>query len=235
MRPIFITGTDTDAGKTFCAVALIHALQNHQQQCRVLKPVAAGAEQESFNNEPPQLRNDDALRLLAATGAAITPLTYRQANPFCFRPAIAPHIAAQQVQQRVTIEHLLQHYKALPHDAQWCVIEGAGGWLVPLNEQQSLADFVQALGAPIVLVVGMKLGCLNHALLTVADIERRGLQLAGWIANTTQAETMTNYAENLATLQQRIAAPLLAEVPFQEQANPAAVATKFAVADWMSS
>ncbi|CUA82852.1 dethiobiotin synthase [Pseudidiomarina woesei] len=235
MRPVFVTGTDTDAGKTFCSEALIHALRSHQQRCRVLKPVAAGAEYNADGNAPSQLRNDDALRLLAAAGAAITPLTYQQANPFCFAPAIAPHIAAQQVQQRVTVEQLLQHYDALPDDANWCVIEGAGGWLVPLNDQQSLADFAQALGAPVVLVVGMKLGCLNHALLTVADIERRGLQLAGWIANTTGAETMSNYAENIATLQQRIAAPLLAEVPFQQPANPAAVAARFNVTSWVTS
>ncbi|RUO49845.1 dethiobiotin synthase [Pseudidiomarina donghaiensis] len=235
MRPVFVTGTDTDAGKTFCSEALIHALQSLQQSCRVLKPVAAGAAPVALNNEQSQLRNDDALRLLAATGAAISPLTYQQANPFCFAPAIAPHIAAQQVHQRVSVEALLRHYNELPHDADWCIVEGAGGWLVPLNENQSLADFVQALGAPVVLVVGMKLGCLNHALLTVADIERRGLQLSGWIANTTQAVAMSNYAENLATLQQRIAAPLLAEVPFHSQANPAAVAARFDLSSWVNS
>lgn len=235
MRPVFVTGTDTDAGKTFCSEALIHALQSHQQSCRVLKPVAAGAEHEISDNEQSQLRNDDALRLLAATGAAITSLTYHQANPFCFAPAIAPHIAAQQVHQRVSVDQLLQHYNELPRDAHWCVVEGAGGWLVPLNEQQSLADFAQALNAPVVLVVGMKLGCLNHALLTVADIERRGLQLAGWIANNTQTELMPNYAENVATLQQRIAAPLLAEVPFQKQANPAAVAARFNITSWVNN
>lgn len=235
MRPVFVTGTDTDAGKTFCSEALIHALKNHQQSCRVLKPVAAGAVPEAVSYEQTQLRNNDALRLLAATGTDITPSRYQQANPFCFAPAIAPHIAAQQVQQRVTVEQLLDHYNGLPQDAHWCVIEGAGGWLVPLNEQQSLADFAQALGAPVVLVVGMKLGCLNHALLTVVDIERRGLQLSGWIANNTQAEVMPNYVENVATLQQRIAAPLLAEVPFQKQANPAAAATRFDVTSWLNN
>lgn len=224
MQPIFITGTDTDAGKTFCAAALIHALRAQHQQCRVLKPVAAGATAVSLPNGETQLRNDDALQLLQASGVELTETAYAQANPYCFAPAIAPHIAAQLQHQRVSVAMLEQHYRTLPNDADWCVIEGAGGWLVPLNEQESLADFVQTLDARVVLVVGMKLGCLNHALLTVADIERRGLQLAGWIANTLSTTPMPNYAENLATLRQRIAAPLLAEITFQPQAEPAAVA-----------
>lgn len=231
MRPIFITGTDTDAGKTYSAVALIHALRAQQQTCRVLKPVAAGAER-IITESGPQLRNTDALQLLYASGEQsktrglknVTANAYWQANPYCFAPPIAPHIAAHTAMESVTVTKLKAHYDKLPSDAKWCIIEGAGGWLVPLNEHESLADFAQALNAPIILVVGMKLGCLNHALLTVADIERRGLTLAGWIANTTKPEPMPYYADNLATLKQRIAAPLLAQLTFTPDAEPAQLA-----------
>ena len=234
MRPIFITGTDTDAGKTYSAVALVHALRAQQQSCRVLKPVAAGAEP-VITESGPQLRNTDALQLLYASCeqsatqglSNITANAYWQANPYCFAPPIAPHIAAQMVAETVTVAKLKAHYDNLPDDANWCVIEGAGGWLVPINEQELLADFAQALNAPIILVVGMKLGCLNHALLTVADIERRGLMLAGWIANSTQPEPMPHYAENLATLKQRIAAPFLAQLTFAPDAEPTQYAAAF--------
>lgn len=225
MRSVFITGTDTDAGKTYCAVALIHALRARQQRIQVLKPVAAGATAAATDGTT-QWRNDDAVKLMQAAAIELTKAAYQQANPWCFAPAIAPHIAAAQVQQSVTVTELIKHYRGLPV-ADWCVIEGAGGWLVPLNEQETLADFAQALATPVILVVGMKLGCLNHALLTVADIKQRGLQLAGWIANTTQAQPMSCYAENLATLKRQINAPLIAEIPYTEQANMTAVAARF--------
>src|SRR5690554_1538334 len=212
MKSFFVTGTDTDAGKTTCSVALIHALRAQQQRCQVLKPIAAGAK--AMNK---QLRNDDALQLLEAAELPLNNESYQQANPYCFEPAIAPHIAAQKLHQHVNCVDLVQHTETLRRQcsADVLLIEGAGGWLVPLNSTETFADYAQQIHAPVILVVGMQLGCLNHALLTTADIERRGLVLAGWIANQSQPSVMAEYKANLATLKQRITAPCLGEVPYE--------------------
>ncbi|CAI8153444.1 dethiobiotin synthase [Pseudidiomarina mangrovi] len=206
MNCLFVTGTDTDAGKTVSAVALLQGL--YQRGFRVLasKPIAAGAEATAQG-----LRNSDALLLQQAAGAQ---QPYDQVNPFCFAPPIAPHIAAEQVGkplQAAPIADALQQLQQL--SADWLVIEGAGGWLLPLNTEQTLADVIEQLQLPVVLVVGLKLGCLNHALLTVADIERRGLRLKGWVGNQLAAEPMPYQAENIALLKARIAAPCLGILP----------------------
>lgn len=208
MNCVFVTGTDTDAGKTVAAVALLQALQQHGLRCLASKPIAAGASQTEHG-----LRNSDALHLQQAAGAL---QAYEQVNPHCFAAPIAPHIAAQQQGQRLqgsAIAASLRQLQAQPADYR--VIEGAGGWLLPLNERETLADVITELGIPVVLVVGLKLGCLNHALLTVADIERRGLRLVGWIANQPQPEAMTCQTENIALLKARINAPCLGVLPYQ--------------------
>ena len=183
MNCVFVTGTDTDAGKTVAAVVLLQALQQRGLRCLASKPIAAGAEQTEHG-----LRNSDALYLQQAAGGL---QAYEQVNPYCFAAPIAPHIAAEQQGHRLqgsAIAASLRQLQAQPADYR--VIEGAGGWLLPLNAHETLADVITELHIPVLLVVGLKLGCLNHAFLTVADIQRRGLPLVGWIANQPQPQAM---------------------------------------------
>lgn len=203
MQHYFITGTDTEVGKTYSTSLLARALARQGQQVACFKPVAAGAEM--IDGE---LRNDDATQLQAASNL---PLTYRQVNPFCFEPPIAPHIAAQQAGQTISTETIKQHYRF--DGADVVLTEGAGGWLVPLNAFESFADIPAALGAKVILVVGMKLGCINHALLTVASIDSMGLELAGWIANRVDPE-MSAFDANRETLRANIAAPLIGTIEY---------------------
>lgn len=217
---LFVTGTDTDAGKTTCASALIYALRSHRRSVWPFKPVAAGAERIAG-----QLRNSDALRLMHACGIELNHDNYAKVNPFCYAPPIAPHIAAAQVQCQPTVSGIIAKLDAaLLEQHELVLIEGAGGWLVPLNDEESLADVAKALQADVLLVVGMKLGCLNHALLTVEAIQRSGLKLAGWIANQAQQAQMAHYQENLATLKRMIDAPCLGEVPFHPNLDETALA-----------
>ncbi|RZQ56777.1 dethiobiotin synthase [Pseudidiomarina tainanensis] len=218
--PLFITGTDTDAGKTTCAVALIHALRGSGWRVRPYKPVAAGAELVDG-----QLRNSDALKLMRACAIDVTHDSYLQVNPYCFAPPIAPHIAAAQVGGEPSVAGIVEKITMTPLEAnELVVIEGAGGWLVPLNSNESLADVAEQLQTQVILVIGMKLGCLSHALLTAEAITRRGLNIVGWIANQPQPTTMACYEENLATLQRLLKAPCLGVVPFLPHADETALA-----------
>lgn len=211
-RKYFITGTDTDVGKTFVASALLHAANRQGLTTAAVKPVAAGCQQTEAG-----LRNSDALNLQQA--ASLT-LPYQQINPVALEPAIAPHIAAEEAGQRMQAGRLAGFCRGVfMHGADMTLVEGAGGWRVPLNERETFADIVRELQIPVVLVVGMKLGCINHALLTVEAIQRDGLQLAAWVANSPQPQ-MERFAENLQTLQQQIPAPLLGVVPHQQTPKP---------------
>jgi len=159
--------------------------------------------------------NDDVLALSTASNV-VAPLDLT--NPYRFSPAIAPHIAAEQAEEIVDCEKIKQAYHELTQLAEVVVVEGAGGFLVPLNRQETLADLAVTLNIPMILVVGMRLGCINHALLTVEAIKSRGLTLAGWVANQVDAE-MPVFEENLASLQQRIAAPCISVVLWQKDVN----------------
>lgn len=175
-KRFFIAGTDTDVGKTAIAASLLVAANQRGLRTLALKPVAAGAVQTAQG-----LRNDDALILQSQM---TVPLSYEQINPVVFEPAIAPHIAARQANRRMTISQLAGFCRGTlmtAHD--FGVIEGAGGWRVPLNDRETLAGLALELQLPVILVVGMKLGCLNHALLTAEAIRSDGLALAGWVAN----------------------------------------------------
>ncbi len=196
----FVTGTDTGVGKTFIASALLRAARARGLACVGYKPIAAGA-----TVQDGELLNEDALELIEAAG---TGLDYADINPVVLRPAIAPHIALGQVDRRVSARQLAE---ACP-EAAFVLVEGAGGWFVPLNERETLADVCAALGAKVVLVVAMKLGCLNHALLTADAIARAGLTLAGWIANS-PGDPMPFLAENIDTLRERLPGPCLGIVP----------------------
>lgn len=206
MPGIFVTGTDTGVGKTLVSVALLLAAERHGWNSLGLKPVAAGCERVGGD-----LLNEDALLLQQYASQR---LAYAEVNPIALEPAVAPHIAAQEAGVIPTVNQLSQHCQLhLENSNQFVVIEGAGGWRVPLNDTETLADLALVLRLPVVLVVGLKLGCLNHALLSAEAIRRDGLQLAGWVANQ-GPEPMARLEENIASLASRMAAPCLARLPW---------------------
>ncbi|MGA8862185.1 MAG: dethiobiotin synthase [Gallionella sp.] len=203
----FVTGTDTGVGKTLVSCALLHGFAAQGKRVAGMKPVAAGCDDAGHNEDMLQLRS-----------AGNVTAGYGQINPYSFVPAIAPHLAAQQSGVIIQFSRIAVSYQELAGKADVVIVEGAGGFLVPLNEQQDSADLVMELGLPVILVVGMRLGCLNHALLTVEAIAARGLVLAGWVANVLDAD-MPALQQNIDTLRQRIAAPLLGIVPYLPQAD----------------
>src|SRR6202171_2105313 len=173
-RGIFVTGTDTAVGKTVVACGLARAFRAHGVGVAVMKPVASGA-----TRTPEGLRNADALALIEAAQVT-TP--YALVNPYCFEPPISPHIAAKEAMIEVDIATIRRNFAALAPDGAWVVLEGAGGWFSPISDRQTMADVAWALAVPTVMVVGVRLGCLNHAQLTRLAIEARGVSFAGWIA-----------------------------------------------------
>jgi dethiobiotin synthetase len=205
MQSFFVTGIDTEVGKTYVSCALIRQLVAAGQRVAGMKPVASGARKLDG-----QLRNDDALQLMSA---ANVDMDYELVNPYCFEPAIAPHIAAQQAGVEMSPEVIHTAYKKLSAQADIVVVEGVGGWYVPLNSYQTMADVAQTLNLPVLLVVGMRLGCLNHALLTADAVRARGLKLAGWIANILDP-SMPELTHNIDTLKRFIMAPHLGVMPF---------------------
>jgi dethiobiotin synthetase len=215
-RSYFIAGTDTDIGKTTIAAGLLYAARQSGLSTVAGKPVASGC-----IVSPEGLRNADALALLAECSVA---LTYEEVNPVAFEPAIAPHLAAREAGVALTVQSLLEPMRyLLGKGADFTLIEGAGGWRVPLADQSNLSDLAKALQLPVILVVGVRLGCINHALLTAEAIARDGLQLAGWVANIIDGKT-ARLEENLATLAERLPAPCLGRVPRLKKPTAEAVA-----------
>ena len=202
-RRLFVTGTDTGVGKTVVACALVRGLRQLGARVEVMKPVASGALRTADG-----LRSADALALIQAAG---TTAPYTLVNPFCFEPAVSPHIAAKEAMIDVNLRTIRESCHALSGSADWVVIEGAGGWLAPIAEGRSMADLALELEAPALLVVGMRLGCLNHAHLTRFAVAVRGVPFAGWIANEVDP-AMPRAAENLATLERGLGEPALAVV-----------------------
>ena len=211
----FVTGTDTEIGKTTVAAGLLCAARQRGLTTAGVKPVAAGCER-----TPDGLRNEDALALQAQ---CYPPLAYELINPVTLEAAIAPHIAAQEEQVALTAKGLAQACDTVfERGAALTLVEGAGGWCVPLNETELLSDVAIAHKLPVVLVVGMRLGCINHALLSCRAIAADGLELAGWVANHVDPQ-MSRPEENLATLKQLIKAPCLGVVPRLDSADATAV------------
>jgi len=208
----FVTGTDTEVGKTFVSCSLLTTFNQHGKKTAAMKPVASGCQQTVEG-----LRNDDALQLQAAASVVIP---YFIINPYAFEPAIAPHIAAQEAGVEIEFDRLLAHFHEIQSQAEITLVEGAGGWRVPLNPSSSLADLAVALQLPVILVVGIRLGCINHALLTVESIHHSGLPLAGWVANRIDPHC-TRAQQNIATLKQHIPAPCLGVIPFDPEHSPA--------------
>jgi len=220
-KAYFVTGTDTDVGKTLVTAGLLAAAKQQGATSLAIKPVAAGCEV-----SPQGLQNDDALQLMAQMTEQ---LDYQQVNPVALAPAVAPHIAAQQAGQTLTLQPLITHcQKVLKTPVGFALIEGAGGWRLPLNESEYLSGLPKALDMPVILVVGMKLGCLNHALLTAEAIKQDGLILAGWVANCVD-ENMSCFEENLQTLKQTFNAPLLGVVPWLNDKTAKATATHLSI------
>jgi dethiobiotin synthetase len=212
MSGLFITGTDTGVGKTVVAAALVRALVAQGHRVAVMKPVASGS-----LRTPEGLRNEDALALMAASNVAAP---YDRVNPYCFEPAISPHIAAEDAHIAVDLAHIHSNFDKLAAAADLTVVEGAGGWLAPLGPQLTIKDLATSLKLPVVLVVGIRLGCINHAHLTKLAIdESHGARMAGWIANTIDSE-MPRQKENLETLTRQLGAPPLALVPSLEPGAP---------------
>jgi len=208
-KAYFITGTDTNVGKTFVACALLHKFVVSGVQAVGMKPVAAGVEIQ--NPTTLESNNEDVLLLRASGNLAVAP---ELDNPYLMQEAMAPHIAAQHEGKKIDIEHIANCFDQLRAQADVVIIEGAGGFLVPLNDTQDSGDLAVRLGTPLILVVGMRLGCLNHALLSQEAILARGLRLAGWVANQIEPH-MIGLQENIATLKTRIKAPLLGTIPYQ--------------------
>jgi len=208
----FVTGTDTGVGKTLVSCALLHAFAAQGLTVAGFKPVAAGCDADG--------RNEDANALLAASSLR---LAYERVNPYCFASAMAPHIAASHSGVRIEFAPILAAYHELSGLAHEVIVEGAGGFRVPLNDRQDSADLARELGLPVILVAGMRLGCLNHALLTVEAIAARGLTLAGWVANVLDAQ-MPALQDNVTELQRRMAAPLLGIVPRMDEPDARIVA-----------
>lgn len=207
-KALFVTGTDTGVGKTLIASALLRALRMRGHKVAGMKPVASGARQTDDG-----WINEDALALMAE---ASEPAPYRIVNPYSFDPAVAPHIAAVEAGTRIDLREIERAFRILSGLADVVVVEGAGGWLTPLNERESFADLARAIHAKVVLVVGMRLGCLNHALLTAQAIQASGQRLVGWVANGVDAH-FERASDNLRSLEQRLTAPLLGSVPHQAQ------------------
>ena len=206
-RAWFVTGTDTGVGKTQVSSLLLRAAAAQGHSTLGLKPVAAGCE-----STPNGLRNDDAIALMAASTVV---LPYAQVNPVTLAEPIAPHIAAAREHRRLRVPQLagLVRGAMMQARADFTLVEGAGGWRVPLNERESLADLAVELKLPVLLVVGIRLGCINHALLTAEAIHRDGLVLAGWVANEIDPGMMAA-DDNIATLAALLPAPLLVRVGY---------------------
>lgn len=211
-RGIFVTGTDTGVGKTLVAVSLVRALVKRGLRVSVMKPIASGAQ-----HRPEGIRNADALALAQASNV---PAPYEALNPYCFIPAISPHIAADELNLAVDTGVIAQCFTAVAGDADYTVVEGAGGWYAPINKSQTMADIPVALDIPVLLVVGLRLGCLNHALLSKRAIEASSARFAGWVANGIDGE-FERRAENLATLRDLLECEPLAVVTFQPDADTA--------------
>ena len=210
-RGIFITGTDTGIGKTFCSVGLVEAAVARGVRVGVMKPVAAGATRGADG-----WRNEDAEQLIAAAHCT---LPYDWVNPYCLPEAMSPHLAARAAGVTLDLPTIRSYCERIAFANDWTLVEGAGGWLAPLNDTESIADLARALAFPVLMVVGLRLGCLNHAQLTWNAIAASGCRRAGWVANRVDP-TMVAADANLQTLSERLGEAPLATIP--HAASPAA-------------
>ena len=221
MSGYFVTGTDTGVGKTLVSCGLLQALAERGLKVVGMKPVAAGARLEEG-----RLVNDDVQAIRAAGNVDAHP---DLVNPYCFAQGIAPHIAAAEAGVSIDLEQVKTAYAGLAALADRVIVEGAGGFEVPLGPGSSMADVAAGLGLPVILVVGMRLGCLNHALLTARAVASSGLRLAGWVANHIDRD-MPYADENVEALSARLPAPLLARIPWSQGVDASHVARELRAA-----
>ncbi len=208
----FIAGTDTDVGKTFVSQALLEAAKTESMSCFALKPVAAGCEQTAAG-----LRSEDALKLMQSSSVK---LSYQQVNPIALEQAVAPHVAAKNANKNISLQRVVGFCRgAMLNQVDFLLVEGAGGWRVPLNSRETMAQIPKELSLPVILVVGIKLGCINHAMLTVEAILNDGLSLAGWVANHIDPQ-MSASADSVDALRSAIGAPLIGTIPYLPDASP---------------
>lgn len=207
----FITGTDTGIGKTWSTVAMMQYFKKQGKTVLGMKPVASGCEE--ING---QLRNEDALLLQQYASLAVP---YQDINPYAFSLPVSPHIAAAKMGVEIQLDKILYQYQQLEKKADVVLVEGVGGWLVPLSLECSIADLAQRLELPVIVVVGMRLGCINQARLTFAAIGQTGVRCHGWIASCVERD-MLALEENIESLRQQVDAPLLAVSPFVDKLNP---------------
>jgi len=218
MPRLFITGTDTGVGKTRIAAALCVAYAARRQRVAAMKPVASGCTQTRAG-----LRNEDAEALLAAMTVHAA---YAEVNPYAFEPAIAPHIAAMEAGCSIDFGLLDGCYERLRRQSDVTIVEGAGGWLAPLDATRTFADLAVRWQLDVILVVGLRLGCLNHALLTAEAIEARGLKLAGWVGNSVDPDFERREA-NTDTLRSRLAATCLGILPYSPDSSAREISSAF--------
>ena len=211
MSGFFITGTDTEIGKTFVSSLLIQLLIEEKLNIIGMKPIASGAKIIDG-----VLKNEDALSLINASNVHAE---YKNINPYVFEPAIAPHLAAKNTNIEIDLDVIKTNFDLLQKKSDAVVVEGVGGWYAPLSLNTTVADLAETVQLPIILVVGLRLGCMNHALLTVQAIRQSGLPIAGWIANHVE-EDFSSSEENISTLTHFINDfPFLGSVPYQENIN----------------
>lgn len=219
---IFVTGTDTGCGKTEITLGLMHRLQQSGLAVQGMKPIAAGAEQ-----TPQGLCNEDALRIQQQCSLEVA---YRTVNPWVYAPAIAPHLAAEYEERPILVEQIQTAFTQLAGMADRVIVEGAGGWRVPMGPESTIAALASQLDLSVILAVGMRLGCINHAILTAEAILSDGLKLQGWVANHIDPE-MQAQAGNLKTLRHWLPAPCLGVVPYLERPNAERVGEYLKISD----
>lgn len=215
-RGLFITGTDTGVGKTWVTLGLIGALRAQGLTIAGMKPIATGCRQ-----TPQGLRNEDVMRILEQTSLL---LPYDWVNLYSFEPAIAPHLAAREAGVEISLENIIAGHERLANQAEFIIVEGVGGWRVPINDREGVWDLARRLGYPVILVIGLRLGCINHALLTTEAICADGVNLAGWVANQIVAD-YTPVEATLDTLTARLRAPMLAYLPWLEREDVQLIAS----------
>ncbi len=216
----FVTGTDTEIGKTFVTCALLHAARERAWRAIGMKPVAAGT-----SDDGAERANEDVIQLRAASSPeSADGARLAEINPYCFDAPIAPHVAAAESGVRIEGARIRAAFTALAERADCVLVEGVGGFRVPLGADYDSADLASDLGLPVILVVGLRLGCINHALLSAEAIERRGLELAGWVANRIDPQMLKAEA-SIDALRHRLAAPLLGTLPRYAEPDPAVAAT----------
>lgn len=214
----FVAGTDTGVGKTFASCVLLKAAEQQSLRTLALKPVAAGCDLIELENGKTQWQNEDALALMENMSVK---LPYAQINPIALEVPASPHISAALENKVVRAERIVGYCRgAMTTPADFVLIEGAGGWRVPISPSETMADIAKQLELKVVLVVALRLGCLNHALLTAEAIRKDGLEIAGWIGNRTSSDPMDYEEQNIATLRSALAAPCIGVLPFSEAQEP---------------